>query len=53
MHTLDHRIEASSNKHKQSKNYIDGFNSMFSLWQLEGRGSCVVDIDQSAGTMVM
>jgi len=32
---------------------IDGFPSIFSLWQLEGKGSCDVDIDQSAGSMVM
>jgi len=32
---------------------IDGFQSIFSLWQLEGKGSCDVDIDQSAGSMVM
>jgi len=32
---------------------IDGFHSIFSLWQLEGKGSCDVDIDQSAGSMVM
>jgi len=25
---------------------IDGFHSIFSLWQLEGKGSCDVDIDQ-------
>jgi len=32
---------------------IDGFHSIFLLWQLEGKGSCDVDIDQSAGSMVM
>ena len=32
---------------------IDGFQSIFSLWQLEGKGSCDVDIGQSAGSMVM
>ena len=32
---------------------IDGFYSIFSLWQLEGKASCDVDIDQSAGSMVM
>jgi len=32
---------------------IDGFQSIFSLWQLEGKGSCDVDIDQSVGSMVM
>jgi len=33
--------------------YTDGFQSIFSLWQLEGKGSCDVDIGQSAGSMVM
>ena len=32
---------------------IDGIHSIFSLWQLEGKGSCDVDIDQSADSMVM
>ena len=32
---------------------IDEFRSIFSLWQLEGKGSCDVHIDQSAGSMVM
>ena len=32
---------------------IDGFHSIISLWQLEGKGSCDVDIDQSAGSVVM
>jgi len=32
---------------------IDGFHSIFSLWQLECKVSCDVDIDQSAGSMVM
>ena len=32
---------------------IDGFRSIFSLWQLEGKGSCDMDLDQSAGSMVM
>jgi len=32
---------------------IDGFHSIFLLWQLEGKGSCDVDIDQLAGSMVM
>jgi len=32
---------------------IDGFHSIFSLWQLEGKGSCDVDIDQSADSIVM
>ena len=27
---------------------IDGFHSIFLLWQLEGKGSCDVDIDQSS-----
>ena len=38
---------------QESLQYIDGFQSIFSLWQLEGKGSCDVDIDQSAGSMVM
>ena len=32
---------------------IDGFHSIFSLWQLKGKGSYDVDIDQSAETMVI
>jgi len=32
---------------------IDGFHSIFSLWQLEGKESCDVDIDQSSDSMVM
>ena len=32
---------------------IDGFRSIFSQWQLEGKGSCDADIDQSAGSIVM
>ena len=32
---------------------IDGFHSIFLLWQLEGKGSCDVDIDQSASSMVI
>jgi len=32
---------------------IHGFHSIFSLWQLKGKGSYDVDIDQSAGSMVM
>jgi len=31
---------------------IDRFHSILLLWQLEGKGSCDVDIDQSAGSMV-
>ena len=34
-------------------NGIDGFHGIFYYWQLEGKGSCDVDIDQSAGSMVM
>jgi len=34
-------------------NHIDGFHSILLLWQLEGKGSCDVYIDQSAGSMVM
>ena len=33
--------------------YIDGFHSIFSLWQLEGKESCDVDSDQSVGSMMM
>jgi len=36
-----------------STSYIDGFHTIFLLWQQEGKGSCDVDIDQSAGSMVM
>ena len=32
---------------------IDEFHSIFLLWQLEGKGSCDVDVDQSAGSMMM
>ena len=32
---------------------IYGFHGIFSLWQLEGKGSCDVDIDQSAGSMAI
>ena len=32
---------------------IDGFQGIFSLWQLEGKGSRDVDIDKPAGSMVM
>ena len=32
---------------------IDEFHSIYSLWRLEGKGSCDVDIDQSAGSMMM
>ena len=32
---------------------IDGFHSIFSLCQLEGKGSSDVDIYQSADSMVM
>jgi len=32
---------------------IHGFHSNLLLWQLEGKGSCDVYIDQSAGSMVM
>jgi len=32
---------------------VDGFHSISILWQLEGKGSCDGDIDQSAGSMVM
>ena len=32
---------------------IDGFHSTFLLWQLEGKGPCDVNIDQSAYSMVM
>jgi len=28
-------------------------HSIFLLWQLEGKGSCDVDIDQSASSLVM
>ena len=33
--------------------FIDGFHSIILLWQLEGKESCDVDIDQSAGSMVI
>jgi len=35
------------------KRTIDRFHSIFLLWQLEGEGSCDVDINQSVGSMVM
>ena len=34
-------------------NGIDEFHGIFYYWQLEDIGSCDVDIDPSAGSMVM
>ena len=31
---------------------IDGFHSILSLWQLEGKGSCDVDIDRSTSRLM-
>jgi len=42
-----------SSMHHMEHGTIDRFHSIFSLWQLEGKGSCDVDIDQSAGSMVI
>jgi len=47
------RAERGHHTVKHLFSHIDGFHSIFLLWYLEGKWSCDVDIDQSAGSMVM
>jgi len=47
------QVQINTLKALQQTVSIDGFHSIFSLWQLEGKGSCNVDIDHSTGSMVM
>ena len=52
---LAHKVDAvvTGSSKNLEKCSIDRFQRIFSLWQLEGKGSCDVDIVQSAGSMVM
>ena len=40
------RYDAQHMRWGELHSSIDVFHSIFSLWQLEGKGSCDVDIDQ-------